>query len=85
VAGIFTLKKDIDMATKARGDERRGEDGDEGRGDNVTVVQIENSYFEKLKARLSQQPATGTPATAEPEKPKKPGFVIYGDDGRPID
>jgi hypothetical protein len=73
------------MATKARGDERRGEDGDEGRGDNVTVVQIENSYFERLRERMGQGGGSGNaPATAEPEKPKKPGFVIYGDDGHPI-
>lgn len=78
------------MATKVRGDERRGQDDDDlfdpGTG---RKVQIENSYFEKLKARLSQGDGTTTgrfPATAEPgNKPKSPGFVVYGDDGRPID
>ena len=78
------------MATRVVGDERRGQDDDEGRGDEVRVVQIENAYFEKLKARI----AAGTvvvdtlasiSATGEPDKPKGPGFVIYGDDGRPID
>jgi len=74
------------MAARVRGDERRGEDGDEGRGGDVRVVQIENSYFEKLKERLGSghKSDTGIPATAEPEKPKGPGFVVYGDDGRPI-
>ncbi len=71
------------MARHERGDERRGadDDGDAPSGPEKKV-QIENSYFEKLKMRLGQQP------TAEPEsataEPKKPGFVIYGDDGRPI-
>ena len=73
------------MATRARGDERRGQDDDEGQGGDVRVVQIENSYFEKLKERLGTGTDRGpAPATAEPEKPKGPGFVIYGDDGRPI-
>ncbi len=87
------------MVNRVRGDERRGEDGDEGQGDNVRVVQIENAYFEKLKARLGSKPATGTPATAEPsggDGPAPAGHantrdsapVIYNDDGsiykRPI-
>ena len=76
------------MANPTRGDERRGEDGDEGHGSNVRVVQIENAYHEKLRARLRQdqkpEPGPG-PATAEPEKRKNPGFTVYGDDGRPID
>ena len=79
------------MVNRVRGDERRGEDGDEGQGDNVRVVQIENAYFEKLKARLGSKPATGTPATAEPsggDGPAPAGPVIYNDDGsiykRPI-
>ncbi len=73
------------MANRVRGDERQGEDGDEGRGDNVRMVQIENAYFERLKARMAQQPApVFGKDMAKPEKPKKPGFVIYGDDGHPI-
>lgn len=71
------------MATRVRGDERRGEDGDEGRGGDVRVVQIENAYFERLKARLGQQPAPGTPSMAEVEKtePEPVGPVVYNDDG----
>ena len=67
------------MANRTLGDERRGEDGDEGQGDNVRVVQIENAYFERLRERMGSKPATGTSATAEPEKPA--GLVIYNDDG----
>lgn len=68
------------MATKARGDERRGEDGDEGQGSNVRVVQIENTYFEKLRERL-ESGSIFFPSTTmgEPEKPAAP--VIYNDDG----
>ena len=77
-------KEEYDMATRVRGDERRGEDGDEGQSGDVRVVQIENSYFEKLKERLGQGGDGPAPATAEPEKPKGPGFVIYGDDGHPL-
>ena len=82
------------MANRTRGDERRGEDGDEGQGNNVRVVQIENSYFERLRERMGQQqPAvsgTGIPASGEPEeKPAEPSSlcsgrsapVIYNDDG----
>jgi hypothetical protein len=76
------------MATRVRGDERLGQDGDVGNeGLRTEKVQIENSYFEKLRNRLGQQAAisgTGTPAsedaaTGEPEKPAGP--VIYNDDG----
>lgn len=79
------------MATKARGDEHRGQDDDEGHGGDVRVVQIENAYFERLKARLSQQsPPVFGKVTHEPDggdgpAPAGPGFVVYGDDGRPID
>ncbi len=75
------------MVNRVRGDERRGEDGDEGQGDNVRVVQIENAYFEKLKARLSQGGGGGTgpfAPTAEPsggDGPAPAGPVIYNDDG----
>ncbi len=69
--------------TKKRewGSEARGEDDD---GDpppqKEKVVQIDTSYFDKLKARLNQQPApTYGSDKAEPEKPGGP--VIYNDDG----
>jgi hypothetical protein len=63
------------------GSEARGGDDD---GDPVPgkerKVEIENAYFEKLKARLGQQPTfTPEPTTAEPEKPAGP--VIYNEDG----
>lgn len=96
---MVAAKEDIDMVNPVRGDERRGADGDEGRGDNVRVVQIENAYHEKLRERLSQGGGVGDRehvrmrrghvepgGEAGPVAPaKKPGFVIYGDDGRPID
>ncbi len=71
------------MAAKVQGDERRGQDDDEGSGPNVKKVTPENRYFDKLRERLG----TGTkpeaaPATAEPVRPS-PG-IIYGDDGHPI-
>ncbi len=74
------------MANRVRGDERRGEDGDEGRGNNVRVVQIENAYFDKLRERLNQGGDGGSAGapTAEQDEKRVPGFVIYGDDGRPI-
>ncbi len=79
------------MTNRVRGDERRGEDGDEGHGNNVRVVQIENAYHEKLRERMGQQPGF-TPLTPEeaawvsrllgPEDEKRPpGPVIYNDDG----
>lgn len=83
---------------KVAGDVRRGEDDDGepvASGESQKVIQIENSYFEKLKSRLAQsqpkadtgEPASGDPGsggiTGEPEK-KNPGFVVYGDDGMPI-
>lgn len=67
------------------GSEANGRDDDEDvpSPQDERKVQIENSYFEKLKHRLGQQPgATNGPAA--PEKPKGPGYVIYGDDGRPL-
>lgn len=83
------------MAPRVLGDERRGQDDDDGPpAANERKVDIENAYFEKLKGRLNTGGGSGNaPATAEhadardsaPEKPKGPGFVIYGDDGRPID
>lgn len=77
-------EEDYDMANRVRGDERRGEDGDEGQGSNVRVVQIENAYHEKLRERLGAgvkpEPVTDTPATAEPER-QPAGPVIYNDDG----
>ncbi len=62
------------------------DDDDEPQGD-VVKVQIENRYFDKLRARLNpaqQKAVLEGEFTAEPEKTKGPGYVIYGDDGRPI-
>ncbi len=61
------------------------DDDDAGTPRDVVKVQIENRYFDKLRARLGPRakPAPES-ATAEPEKTKGPGFVIYGDDGRPL-
>ncbi len=64
------------------GSEARGGDGNDGPPGKEQKVEIENRYFDKLKERLGQQPEPATePATAEP---KKPGFVIYGNDGLPL-
>ena len=72
--GIFTVAKVV-------GDERKGQDDDEGHGDGVRVVQIENSYFEKLKMRLGPGTDRGPgPAVAE-EKPQVSKPTIYNDDG----
>jgi hypothetical protein len=73
------------MTKRVWGDEARGGDDD---GDAVPggeqKVQTENSYFEKLKARLDQKPVL-TPDSAMSDDsmwPKKPvGPVIYNDDG----
>ena len=59
------------------------EDDDDEPVGPVVKVQIENRYFDKLRERLGSGGAA--PATAEPEETKGPGFVIYGDDGRPIE
>lgn len=85
------------MATKARGDERKGQDDDEGHGSNVRVVQIENAYHEKLRDRLRQaggplEPGGTGPHTAEHadardsapdggDGPAPARPVIYNDDG----
>ena len=71
------------MANRVRGDERRGQDDDEGHGSNVRVVQIENAYFEKLNDRMGQQPVAGK-IEHEPDGgdgPAPAGPVIYNDDG----
>lgn len=75
------------MAARVRGDERLGQDDDDAPDPGARKVQIENSYFERLKARLASgvasQPVTGSPATGEAEKtePGPAGLVIYNDDG----
>lgn len=74
------------MGTRVRGDERLGQDDDEGKGGDVRVVQIENAYFEKLNARLktgvSQDSGPLEPGGTGPHiEPEKPGPVIYNDDG----
>jgi hypothetical protein len=57
------------------------DDAEEGKPLPVRKVEIENKYFEKLKARLGQQPGfTPEPSTAEMEE-KPAGPVIYNDDG----
>ncbi len=82
------IEEDTDMVNPVRGDERRGQDDDEGKGSNVRVVQIENAYHEKLRARLGQgtdrgpAPATGDPGSGGIEPgPAPAGPVIYNDDG----
>lgn len=78
------IEEDYAMVNRVRGDERRGEDGDEGQGDNVRVVQIENAYFERLRERLGTKvEKLSGPTTAEAEKPEPgpAGLVIYNDDG----
>ena len=92
--GVFNV-------ARVKGDERRGQDDDgDPVSAKTTVVQTENRYLNDLKERLaragigSAKPAgaaTGGDTLAElealeaAEAPKNPGFVIYGDDGRPID
>lgn len=74
--GIFTV-------AKVAGDERRGQDDDEGPvvpGGELRKVQIENSYFEKLKARLGTVPGGTGPHTEETEQ-KVSQPTIYNDDG----
>lgn len=69
------------MAKHEWGSEARGEDddGDSAPGEE-RKVEIENTYFEKLKARLGQRPAfTPEPTTAEAKEPAGP--VIYNADG----
>lgn len=75
------------MATTVKGDERRGQDGDVGdSGLTEKKVAVETSYFEKLKERLNQWPRpVGGKVEPESEEPAGPGYVIYGDDGKPID
>lgn len=78
--GVFTV-------AKVAGDERLGQDddGDLGEsGERVQKVQIENSYFEKLNARLAAGRKPEPASTAKPEKFEGPGRVIYGDDGYPL-
>lgn len=69
------------MTKREWGGEARGKDDDgEPIPGEERKIEIENTYFEKLKERLGQQqPDAGIPATAEPEKPAGP--VIYNDDG----
>ncbi len=85
------------MAKREMGAERLGQDDDEGNaGLRTEKVQIENAYFEKLRARLGQQlgsdQATADPITPDDgntlaalerlEEAEKPaGPVIYNDDG----
>ncbi len=86
--GVFSVARGKNL-----GEARRGEDDD---GDPIvqgetTKVQIDNRYFDKLKARLGQQPKSTslTPEEAAwaskllgPEDEKRPpGLVIYNDDG----
>ena len=62
------------------GSENRGGDDDgDSAGLTTKKVQIENAYFEQLKERMGQKPATGVPATGGSDKPAGP--VIYNDDG----
>jgi hypothetical protein len=84
------------MATRVRGDERLGQDGDVGNeGLRTEKVQIENSYFtrlaqraktaEKLRNRLGQQAAisgTGTPASEDVAtgEPEKPAGPVIYND-----
>lgn len=79
------------MAKRVLGDEARGQDDDEGNaGLRTEKVQIENSYFEKLKTRLRNGGVTVwdltalEPTTAEPEGTPaglSSSAVIYNDDG----
>ena len=71
------------MTKREWGSEARGEDDD---GDPVSretekKIQIDNAYFDKLKARLSQQPGfTPLSVTGGPQE-QPAGPVIYNDDG----
>ena len=70
---------------KNLGDIRRGQDDDDGPAPATREVQPDSPYLERLKARLSQQPKPrGGKIEHEPDEPKNPGFVVYGDDGKPI-
>ena len=88
--GVFTV-------AQVKGDELRGQDGDVGGGGTEKKVQIENAYFDKLRARLAAVGVGGgsggvtagdtlaeLDALEAAEAPKNPGFVVYGDDGHPI-
>ena len=90
----------VRRVAQVQGDEQRGQDDDGEPATNETrVVQTENRYLNDLKERLAAVGVGAKPGSAPTggntlaeldaleaaEAPKNPGFVVYGDDGKPID
>lgn len=75
--GVFSVARGKNLGDVARGED---DDGDQP-PQTEKKVQIDNTYFDKLKERLGQQGGgDGTePATGGLQKSAK--LVIYNDDG----